>query len=242
MLLSTGNGPTIYNPGPVHPVNINAVFGGVAGMGATGTEIGTRITSAAGNIAGANAGSIAGTLGVAVPVVGAAIAGITLAITMWLNRKGPKQKRWTTDIVNEMEPLLKQNVDAWKQSEPSPINQAAALDNFDRFWGAVLQGCGDPAMGKPGVNCISERQRGGSAPWCPTGTGCDWFILYRDPIANDPRVQEYAAQQQAVRAADPLGIGINWGGEAVAGTGVSLSTVAWGGAALIGLMFFMGDN
>jgi len=48
-----------------------------------------------------------------------------------------------------------------------------------------MANCGAAEMGEPGRRCISERQRGGTAPWCPTGSGCDWFILYRDPIAND---------------------------------------------------------
>lgn len=75
------------------------------GLGQTGTRIATGATSTAGSVAGAHAGSIASAVGLhatwAVPVVGAAIAGVTLAITAWLNRAGPRQKVATTKIVDE---------------------------------------------------------------------------------------------------------------------------------------------
>ncbi len=91
-----------------------------------------------------------------------------------------------TRIVDQIEPYLKQNRD-WYLSQPArtPEMQQKALALFDAAWSDVVAGCSDPNLGDAGRRCISERERGGSAPWCPTGTGCDWFTLYRDPIAND---------------------------------------------------------
>jgi len=50
--------------------------------------------------------------------------------------------------------------------------------------------------------------RGGSAPWCPTGTGCDYYTEYLDPIVNDARAGEWAkAQTQAAQVAEGQSIG-----------------------------------
>ncbi|HZT36632.1 MAG TPA: hypothetical protein VFA28_01950 [Bryobacteraceae bacterium] len=91
-----------------------------------------------------------------------------------------------THIVDQIEPYLRQNRDLYlSQPIRTPEMQQKALALFDAAWQDVVSGCSDPALGDAGRRCISERQRGGSAPWCPTGTGCDWFTLYRDPIAQD---------------------------------------------------------
>lgn len=67
--------------------------------------------------------------------------------------------------------------------------QVAALQYIDGVFAWLERGC-SAVGGNAGRNCISERLvKGGSAPWCPTGTGCDWITLYRDPIANDPQVK-----------------------------------------------------
>lgn len=114
-----------------------------------------------------------------VPVVGAAVAGVTLALGLILNRKGPKQKVATTQIVNELEPLLRQNLEAFQAGPQTKTNQEAALANFDSAWAwlASEAACGSPDLGNPGKACISDRQRGGQ--W-------DWFAYYRDPVANAP--------------------------------------------------------
>lgn len=164
------------------------------GVGATGTQIAGSAIGTAANIAGANAGSIAGALGVAVPVVGVAIAGVVLAVTTWLNRMGPKQKRWTTQIADDATAQLQQVKSIYFSTPYSPANQAAALGAVDQLLQAIQDGCGQSQMGEPGRRCIAERLvRGGSAPWCPTGTGCDYFTEYRDAIANDARAAAYVA-------------------------------------------------
>jgi len=67
--------------------------------------------------------------------------------------------------------------------------QRAALVAFDAIMADMYKACSNPALREAGQKCISERLiRGGSAPWCPAGTGCDWLTAIRDPIANDPDV------------------------------------------------------
>lgn len=140
-----------------------------------GTQVANASISAGATVASASAAPIAASLGLAVPVVGAAIAGIALAIGAWVNRVGPKQKVATTKIVNDAEPLLKQNLAAFQASEQTIENQQAALQNFNQIWAKVVEACSSPVYGNPGKNCISDRQRGGK--W-------DWFSYYYDPIVN----------------------------------------------------------
>lgn len=95
----------------------------------------------------------------------------------------------------------------------SPVHyasmQAAYLNNFDSAWNALTQACGNPQLSTAGKNCISDRQQGActwkTSPggWQQTGSGwqfipygaagsgstCwNWFVGYRDPVANDPTV------------------------------------------------------
>lgn len=112
-----------------------------------------------------------------------------------------------TQIVDQIEPKLKEIRDAYLGSGARTAKmQASALQVVDALLSDVQAGCSDPALGEAGRKCISERLvHGGNAPWCPTGSGCDWITLYRDPIANDRGVQVSAAQQFAATVtADPL--------------------------------------
>lgn len=211
--------PTNLNGRPrLYPVNYRGRMGAGVGMGATGTQIAGSVTGTAATIAGSNAGAIAGALGVAVPVVGIAIAGIAFVVTAWLNRMGPKQKRWTTQIADEATAQLQQVKQIYFSTPYNPANQSAALGAVDQLLQAIAEGCGQTQMGEPGRRCISERLvRGGSAPWCPTGTGCDYYTEYRDPIANDPRAAEYVAQAQAPTVGSDLGSALNTAGADLAG-------------------------
>jgi len=166
------------------------------GMGATGAQTATQITGAAAAIAGANTAAIAGTLGVAVPVIGVVIAGVVLAVTVWLNRMGPKQKRWTTQIADDATTQLADVKRAYFATPYNPANQQAAADAVNMLLEAIREGCSQTTMGEPGQRCISERLvRGGSAPWCPTGTGCDYYTEYLDPIVNDSRADNWLSAQ-----------------------------------------------
>lgn len=105
-----------------------------------------------------------------------------------------------TNIANQLEVYWQNNLNNYMQA---PVHyasmQAAALNNFDTGWAALYKACSDPALGAAGQRCISERQRGGASPWCCNApnsvqvgngmcTGCDAFVTFRDPIANDPHV------------------------------------------------------
>lgn len=121
----------------------------------------------------------------AVPVVGAVTAALTIAWAMF-KRRG-QQKVAATEIIDQATKTWQNNLDAYRAGPRTAADQAAALKLFDDVWEWVIspQGCGDPDLGAAGHRCIDERKRGGVAPWCPTGAGCDAFIAFRDPIAND---------------------------------------------------------
>ena len=166
-------------------------------IGASTASNPTSIVQSAGAIA-AGTLSTASAMGAAwataaIPIVGPIIAGITIGLSLLFGRKGPKQKVATTAIVNDVEPKLKQNVDAYLAGPRYYSAQQQAIANFYAGWNYVLQHCGDPSMGDPGQRCISERQEGAHPQWdaCRNSPGgCpNWFQLYLDPIRNDPNVQ-----------------------------------------------------
>lgn len=67
--------------------------------------------------------------------------------------------------------------------------QQIAVDGIQKIFAQLQQVCSNPAMGAAGQRCISERLvKGGTAPWCPTSTGCDWITVILDPVLNDPDV------------------------------------------------------
>lgn len=143
-----------------------------------------QIVLSAGQIAGGALPSIGAAAGLwataAIPVVGAGIAAITIALTALFSRKGPQQKVATTHIVDEIEPQLAANRDYYLAGARTISSQAQALANFDAGWKLVVDNCGQPSMGNPGIACINDRKPGGQ--W-------DWFSYYRTPIANDPQVK-----------------------------------------------------
>lgn len=112
----------------------------------------------------------------AVPVVGAVVAGVTIALALIFARKGPRQKVATTQIVDAVEPKLAENRDGYLNGPRTRSSQAQAIQNFLAGWEYVRQQCGAPEMGEPGRRCIVERDRRGV--W-------DWWALYHDPIARD---------------------------------------------------------
>ena len=110
-----------------------------------------------------------------------------------------------TNIVNQVEPLLQRNVSTYLSSPTRTKSmQAAALNNFDATWTALTQAC-QQVGGQGGAGCISGREQGACDYKTSPGawTGCtyqgagangsgstcwNWFVGYRDPIANDPCV------------------------------------------------------
>lgn len=116
----------------------------------------------------------------AIPIIGAAIAGVTLGIGLFLNRKGPQQKVVSSKIVDQEEVFLKQNLAAWKASDKYYSEQQQCLANFNAIWNETKAKLNDPSLGEPGQRGIKDRDRGGK--W-------DWWGYYFDPIANDPEVK-----------------------------------------------------
>jgi hypothetical protein len=109
----------------------------------------------------------------------------TLALTAIFNRKGPKQKIATTQMVEKLANaqgtgMMQQNLQGYMDGPHTKSSQAQALANYDAMWAWLVENCGDPAEGDPGKRCISERQRGGIY---------DMAAGNRDPIANDPNVK-----------------------------------------------------
>jgi hypothetical protein len=172
-------------PGGYNPYQSAA--GAASNVLASGVASGAPPSVTAVNAAGAAATAAAPALfgsaaAIAIPVIGAAVAGVTF----WLmrNRINNIRKEQATQVVNEAEAKMKENLEAYMNGPRTISSQRQALANFDALWDYIVRGC-TAVGGDPGRRCIEERQRGGSAPWCPTGTGCDYFTLYRDPIAKD---------------------------------------------------------
>ncbi len=170
-------------------VNAGAFTGqqaaGAASTSARGGGSTQSIVLAAPQIAGAAIGgaSAAGAswATAAIPIVGPIIAGVTVGLTLLFSRKGPKQKVATTQIVDAVEPLLRDNLNGYMAGPRTRSSQAQALANFDAGWQYVVEHCDIPEMGNPGKACVSDRSPGGQ--W-------DWFAYYRNPIANDPQVKD----------------------------------------------------
>lgn len=117
--------------------------------------------------------------------IGLAVAGVTTALTLLMGRKRPARKVATTNIVNEVEPLLKQNLQGYLNGPRTVSSQRQALENFDAAWQWLVQNCRTPEMGEPGKWCVEDRQEG-ACKWRDASGQCwNWFVGYRDPIAND---------------------------------------------------------
>jgi hypothetical protein len=172
-----------------------------------GTPVVTGLLAAHAASTAAATGSAASILGmapaVAVPVIGAAIVGVTILITVLLRSGCGQTCVVTSQWANEAEPLLSKNVLAYfeTQGPRTRSQQNAALNNFDVVWAALQQRCSQGGLGVAGQNCIADRQAGAckwrqradspllSIPGQPQPGACwNWFSGYRDPIANDPNV------------------------------------------------------
>lgn len=167
MIVNEGLGDTSKTIAQTVPTLLSA-----AGSAGTSILVGAGVVGAH-----AAAGTFAAS-SLAVPIIGVAIAGVTLVVGMWLSNiaKHNTEKTAATKIVNEAEPYLKQNVDAFLgMSNPTQADKDQALTNFDGIWAQVVQACGNASLEDAGVRCISERSAGGK--W-------DWVSYYRTPIVN----------------------------------------------------------
>jgi hypothetical protein len=165
--------------------------------------IGTALSTTGSLAAGATILGMAPAL--AVPLIGAALVGVTFAITKLIQNSGCGPTCViTSQWANQAEPLLRQNLNAYF-ALPKPRSrtaQQAALVNFDAVWNQLVQYCSQANVGNAGKRCISDRQAGACTWKQAADYGADiqaagepamgqcwnWFSGYRDPIANDPNV------------------------------------------------------
>lgn len=123
----------------------------------------------------------------AAAIGGGISAGVSLAIAgaqTWLAsiNQSHAQMTGTTEIVNMWAQQMGNLTNAYlSEASPTCADQRAALDAFDQAWEWLQSSvaCGNPAYGKAGLNCISDRAPGGKF---------DATRANRDPIANDPRL------------------------------------------------------
>lgn len=207
---------------------------GMHGLGdATDAAVAQKVGAVAGTVVPVIPGvasSVASIVGVtaaaAIPIIGAAIAGITIGIAVLLNSGCGQTCIITSNWANQAEALIRQNLTAYfSLAKPRAQSaQAIALANFDAIWNKLVAECSSPQVGNAGVHCISDRQAG-ACVWKQTATysadimaagepqigQCwNWFSGYRDPIANDPNVvpdsqsAQYQAQSQQVSQATAI--------------------------------------
>jgi hypothetical protein len=172
----------------------------------------TQIAATAGTVASSTAGVLVA-LGVAVPVVGPIVAGIAaigVLITQLFSGCGQTCVQ-ASNLANQAEQLLKQAFSSYMSAGVHTESaRQAYLSLFDQTWAQLQQYCGNPQLAQAGMRCISDRQRGActwkaspggwsqgaNGQWTYTnygaagsGTTCwDWFVGYRDPVADDPTV------------------------------------------------------
>lgn len=169
----------------------------ISGQIAAGVIPGVLASGAAASAAAGGAGTILGmSVGLAVPVIGAAIAGVTALVGIFLAKNAAyhAQETATTKIVDQAEQLMKQNLAAWNASSKTRAEQQQAAANFEDLWSQVVKACNQPGYGDPGQRCIHDRERGGQWPWPE---------YYLDPIVNDPNVRENVTTLSSVE--DMLG-------------------------------------
>lgn len=219
---------------------------GLSGAADLGVQIGATVAQGASSVALTTAAgtafltSIGTTAAVAIPVVGAAIAGIALGIEAILHSGCGQTCIETSQWANQAEKLLQQNIDAYfaiPAPRPQSVQQSA-LANFNNVWNRLVQLCSQPGLGAAGTNCIKDRQAGAckwkaaTPPQYPgepaQGTCWNWWNGYHDAIAND--TQTYNDSVSA--APGTAGGGIV---SAVGGT----SPILWIGAAVLAALFLV---
>jgi len=149
------------------------------------------------------------------------VIAVTAAIGHW--KRSSERRNVATATVNEAEPWLIQNLEAYMGSAHTIADQSAALANFDEVWQAVKDACLVPRLGQAGRRCVSDRERTGQSPWP---------IWYRDPIANDPDVRAVEPAAPGAGAGELL-VGWPWGGVAPGGAGLTFDWQLLAGVALV---------
>lgn len=156
--------------------NSSLISSAVATVGGTGAALATTVGGTA----------LLASIGIGasfIPLIGPIVGGIALAISALGigNGCGPTCTA-STSIVNDIEPYMKQNVQAaadQAQANGGCLTSAEVqvlIKNFNDLWNYVTSNC-QKVGGVGGSQCISDRQRGGK--W-------DWFSYYLDPINAYP--------------------------------------------------------
>jgi len=174
------------------------------GLGQTAAQVvGQGGGAAGGVVTAAAAPAVATALGIsaslAVPIVGAAFAGILLGVEAILNSGCGQTCVVTSQWANQAEPLLKQNIAQYFSiANRTAMDKQSALNVFDAVWAGLVQRCSQGGLGSAGQRCISDRQSG-ACKWHATedspypggpkqGECFNWWNAYRDPIAGDTQV------------------------------------------------------
>lgn len=198
------------------------------GFGDAAQTVGQAGGAASGVVTAAAAPAVASALGItaglAIPIVGAAFAGIILGVEAILHSGCGQTCIQTSSWANQAEPLLRQNILTYF-ALPSPRTNAdkqSALNVFDAVWSGLTQRCSQPGLGAAGQNCINDR-KAGACKWKQTsdspllgipgqpqpGDCWNWFSGYRDPIANDSTVDTPASDLSAAVTGAASSIGVS---------------------------------
>jgi hypothetical protein len=203
-----------------------AVGAGTAVAQAVAPTLIAPSVAAALGLYGSAAGAVtAAGLALAIPIVGAAIAGISFGIEAILHSGCGEACIVTSQWANQAEVLLKQNLSEYQAiAPPRPRSvQQIAMANFKAVWNRLVEQCSQPGLSTAGRNCIGDRQDG-ACKWRDTGGQCwNWWSGYYYPIANDAQVYDDGPIQTA--AAGVTG--------AVAAAGINPALLWIGGGILI---------
>jgi hypothetical protein len=184
------------------------------GLGDAAQTVGAVGGASAGVVTAAAAPAVASALGIsaslAIPIVGAAFAGILFGVEAILHSGCGQTCVQTSQWANQAEPLLLQNIQQYfsKAAPRTNLDKTSALNIFDAVWAGLVQRCSQPGFGTAGQNCIADRQAGACKwkqtadspllkfPGEPQAGACwNWFSGYRDPISNDQTVDDSATGQ-----------------------------------------------
>jgi hypothetical protein len=160
----------------------------------TAVQSATRVaTAVVPKLVGQSVATLLGvTTTVAIPIVGAAIAGISLGIEAILHSGCGESCIVTSEWANQAEVLLRKNLTEY-QAIPAPRPrsvQQIAMANFQAIWNRLVEQCSQPGLSTAGINCIGDRQDG-ACKWHDASGQCwNWWSGYYYPIANDTQTYD----------------------------------------------------
>lgn len=148
---------------------------------------------------GALASAVGLSASLAIPIVGAAFAGVMIGIEAILNSGCGQTCVETSEWANQAASQLDHMIAAYF-SIPAPRPQSlqqGCMNLFMQIWNTLVSQCSQPNLGSAGQNCISDRQDGACKwkalppeyPGEPAAGACwNWWNAYYWPIANDANV------------------------------------------------------